>query len=622
MKCPVCMAEIDNDSVFCFECGASLYSTIADDADATNVVDESNDNLPDQSKASEPFDGYYCGDTSMEQMTDCKTASQEYQDSASDSGNSISNTNHDCPVNPNAVSQQTPVQSKSKKKTLAILFAALGVSVVTLLIIIIALLSSKAGKHELSVSLSPEEQIINNYTSICNKLSSEEKRMAELISHAEDKLNNTDENDVADTYVLESLSNILLEATGYSIYSPISHEAESEDILSEVTVVEETYSNLIKLNKSLESAIKEVDNSINELERIKKEKMAALVWPGKTYTWESKDSNGYVVDVKMKFGSWIRASDTENLNLAWERAGGEGDAPDISTFSVNNYKFRGDNAVMTFATLEYTNKTTGYDFSEQYPYKCNATLCTRLQLPSSWNYAWQGYIYFSNGASAMNNGTMYSTVSMTRNHWGPVTIAFAVSNIFGPNFDEMGDPALDEVYFSFGGDAIKIPAIWKTTEPITLSESDYKVPYGYSSWDWDFRRGKMTTEGWADVDSVENKADLESSLVLQYYRFELGKGYYYHRGGNSEMSVNLSRLYTNFQGDITVAAESKENRGNLTVKVYGDGKLLWESGIITGTSSDIHFDIDVTDVQKLQIVSVTDESNPGPSVAIINDIIS
>lgn len=495
-------------------------------------------------------------------------------------------------------------------------------TVLSVLLIGLVLLCTACGSKSEPVSLSPEEQLLNNYTTICNKLSSEEKRLAELITRAEEKLQNTQENDVADMVVLESLSNMLLEAMDYNNYSPVSIESENVDVSQEIVVAEETYSHLTKMNQSLDNAIADVDDSIYELERINKEKMAALIWPGKTYTWESKDANGYVVEVKMKFGSWIRASDTENLNLAWKKAGGEGDAPDISTFSVNNYKFRGDNAVMTFATLEYTNKTTGYDFSEQYPYECNATWCTRLQLPSSWNYAWQGYIYFSNGASAMNNGTSYSTVSMKRNHWGPVTIAFAVSNIFGPNFDEMGDPALDDVYFSFGGDAIKIPAIWKTTEPITLAESDCQTPWNHEHWAWAFRSGKMTTEGWFDVDSVENKADLERSLVLQYYKIELGKGYYYHRGGNSEMSVNLSRLYTNFQGDITVAAESKENRGYLTVKVYGDGKLLWESEKITGTSSDTHFDIDVTDVQKLQIESVTDENNPGPSVAIINDVIS
>ena len=498
-----------------------------------------------------------------------------------------------------------------------------------LLVGLVLLCAACGGKNE-SVSsssknepapLSPEEQMLNNYTAICNKLSSEEKRLAELTTRAEDKLKNTQENEVADTVVLESLSNSLLEAMDYSNYSPVSIESENVDVSLEITVAEGKYNQLTKMNKSLESAIKDVDGSIQELARLKKERMEALAWPGKTYTWETKDANGYVVEVKMKFGSWIRASDTENLNLAWKKAGGTGDAPDISSFSLYNYKFRGDNAIMTFATLEYTNKTTGYDFSEQYPYKCSATYCTRLQLPSNINYAWQGYIYFSNAVSAMNGGN-YSTVSMTRNHWGPVTIAFAVSNIFGPNFDEKGDPALDDIYFSFGNDAIKIPAIWKTTEPIKLAEADCQTPWNHERWAWAFHRGKITTEGWIDEDSVEDKVGLERSLVLQYYKIELGKGYYYHRGGNSEMSVNLSRLYTNFQGDITVASESRGNQGYLTVKVYGDGNLLWESEKITGTSSNVHFDMDVTDVQKLQIESVTDENNPGPSVAIINDLIS
>jgi len=475
-------------------------------------------------------------------------------------------------------------------------------------------------QEDISDSLSPEEQQLNNYTSICNKISSEENRLAALKTHAEDKLKNTQDSDVADMVVLESLSNTLLEAMEYNNYSPISIEFVDVDVSQEITVAEEIYNHLTQINQSLVNAVKDVDDSVYEMERLNKEKMAALIWPGKTYTYEYKDYNGYVVEKKMKFGSWIRASDTENLNLAWQKAGGEGNAPDISTFSLYNLEFRGDNAVMTFATLEYTNKTSGYDFSEQNPYTCIPTTCTSLySLSKSLSDRWQGYVYFSNGAWAMN---AYCTqVSMKKNHWGPVLIAIAVPYIFGPNFDEMGDPALDDVRFSFGNEPIKISALWKTTEPIKLAECDYQEPRDYyDKVAWHFCYGKKITdehtEGWIEDASHGNNL----SLVLKYVRFM--SRLQYDRGGNSEMNVYLSQLYTDFQGDITVAAESKENQGYLTVKIYGDGKLLWESEKITGASSDIHFDINVTDVHKLQIESVTDENNPGPSVAIINDIIS
>ncbi len=467
-----------------------------------------------------------------------------------------------------------------------------------------------------TIPLNSEQQQLNAYAAICSQISSEEQRLAQLITQAEDKLKNTQEDDVADTYVLEALSSSLSEARDYSNYAPVSTESGNVNISSEVTVADEAYNHLTQLNKTLEDAIKNVDDSISKMEKRKQEQMESLVWPGKTFTWEFTDSDGYVIEIKMRFGSWIKASDTENLQLAWQKVGGKGDAPDISSFIQNNYKFRADHAVMTFATLEYTNKTKGYDFSEQYPYECSALACLP-ELPRNGKLErWQGYLYFSNGCKQMNTGnSSYPTALMKKNHWGPITVAFAIANVFGPNYDEMGNPALDDVYFATAGDAIRIPAIWKATTPISLSESDYDLPRGFNCAKWDFLWAGLVDAGWA----MKAGEDGKEILVLRY---DAGAEYNYDRGGNSEMSVNLSYLYTNFQGDIVVASDSKENQGYLTVKVYGDEKLLWQSEKITGTSRDIHFDIDVTDVRKLKIESVTDENNPGPSVAIINDVIS
>lgn len=500
----------------------------------------------------------------------------------------------------------------------------LGVVSVLIIVVIGGIFLLKKGEQRgdaaqtaVATTANPEDQLFEEYRTACNDIKSETEEKESLLLEAENLIADTSGNMVTDTAVLSNLAATVQDVREQGSYQPEELNKGSEQINEELIRIQQARSDNENAIRILQEGIERVQGSISERQQIIEEEKNKKLWPGTTYTVETKDANGYVVEVKMKFGSWIKASDKENLNKAWQKAGGEGEAPDVSTFKLNNYTFKDNSAVMTFATLEYTNKTEGYDFSEQYPYACNATYCTRLDIPSNSNLGgWQGKIYFSNGPSDMNrSGFSFSTVSMKKNHWGPVTIAFAVENVFTPNFDSNGNPAIDEVTFSFGGNSIRIPSIWKTVTPIGIAESDSFIPWHYDEVGWELRPGGITDAGWAED---WNKSENGYSLVLERYRYSA----HYNKGGNSEMSINLSQLYTDFQGDITVSAESKDNQGILKVQIYGDGALLWESKDITGQSEDVHFDVDVTDVRKLEIKAVTDEADPGPSVAIINDIIS
>lgn len=489
---------------------------------------------------------------------------------------------------------------------------------------LVLLCTACGSKSAAPATLSPEEELLNSYNSVCSDLSYEQDYLAELISEADEKLKNTSEKDVADTAVLESLSKILLEAMDYKNYSIKTFELGDDKIQSEMTEVEEAYDALSKIVNNLEGATSAVEESIQEKIRIEEEKKASLIWPGKAYTWEVKDGNGYVVEVTVKMGSWIKASDTDSLNKAWKKAGGEGDAPDASEFNSGewaNYDFfRNDSSVMTFATLELSNKTTGYDFTEEYPYEIWISNFTNLSFPKDSKLGtWQGKIYFGSGPSDMQrgNGSISSAV-MKKNHWGPVTIAFAVANVFGPNYDTNGNPDLDDVAFGLGGNSVKIPSIWKTVEPISLYESDYSEKNWLASANgridlW-FVNGAVTENGW------EPQEDGEKNLVLIYRRYLYGSKI--TNAGNSDITTNLSKLYSSFEGDIVVVSDCRDNSNSVKIKIYGDDTLLWESDNITGNSADIHFNVNVSDIQTLKIESVTDENNPGPSVAIINDVIS
>lgn len=68
-------------------------------------------------------------------------------------------------------------------------------------------------------------------------------------------------------------------------------------------------------------------------------------------------------------------------------------------------------------------------------------------------------------------------VEMKKNHWGPITIAIAVDEVFLPKYDETGAPALDDVYFKVNTTKITIPQYGKTTQ-----KAIEKV--GNSLWDY------------------------------------------------------------------------------------------------------------------------------------------
>ncbi len=465
-----------------------------------------------------------------------------------------------------------------------------------------------------------DEAQLGEYKQACANLATEEKHLQQWTAQAESCLRRTHENDVTDVSLLTNLSDLLTEAKTYTKYTVISFEAGDDKIASEIASVEELQKYLLEFNQSFEKANNAVDSDVNEKKAAEAEKRREAAWPGTTYTVEWKDSNGYVIETKVKFGSWIKASDKNNLNLAWERAGGKGNAPDVSSISAGGYTFRDDNAVMTFVSFEFTNKTEGYDFSEQYPYPLFAKPVGLYRPSDSKLNTISGEIYFSNGPYNFYNGLPQT--EMKSNHWGPVVMSFVIANVFNPNFDENGDPDLDRIRFYIADDNtyIKIPSLWKMPEPVSIEETDYYTPMSLlDKVSWSLENGKPTDTGW-----IEDE-DSPKSLVLWMDRYEYiifphekEDEIHYDRGGNSYVNINLSKQYVSFQGDITIPRESRENTGNLKVKVYGDGKLLWDSGDISGQSKDIHFNIDVSDVWQLKIESITDEKKPGPSVAIVN----
>jgi hypothetical protein len=70
----------------------------------------------------------------------------------------------------------------------------------------------------------------------------------------------------------------------------------------------------------------------------------------------------------------------------------------------------------------------------------------------------------------------------------------------------------------------------------------------------------------------------------------------------SQIVYNLGSQYSNFISDVGVDDETS-GQGNVDFQVIGDGKVLFDSGVLTGTSTVVHINVSVGSVQQLTLIA-------------------
>ena len=90
------------------------------------------------------------------------------------------------------------------------------------------------------------------------------------------------------------------------------------------------------------------------------------------------------------------------------------------------------------------------------------------------------------------------------------------------------------------------------------------------------------------------------------------RGTTYARGlgthANSTIIYNLAGGYSLFTSDIGIDDEVS-GHGSVDFQVLGDGKVLYDSGTVTGASAIKHISVNVTGVQQLTLV--VNSTTPG-----------
>lgn len=293
--------------------------------------------------------------------------------------------------------------------------------------------------------IAAEEQ----FNSALRSLSDAQSWLLELIPEAEAVLESVATEDVGDPQVIEELNSILGEAKAAQGFVAPEMGSGIEKVREQAQAIQEQANNAFTLCDSLDSAMSYVAASQQSL---KDQKLRDSVAAKEVYTGKTSTANGYEAEYKVSVTGWIKASDSDSLQLAWEGVAKEGDVmPSLSQFhNTTNDGFTEANAAVAFGQISFRNITQGFDITEESPVTFGLALSTSFGKYST--NTPKIYFNYSNGPKTYSfNDYPAMSPLMKSNAWGPVVFMIVCPNVITPN-DPTGDALNDfELYFNNSG---------------------------------------------------------------------------------------------------------------------------------------------------------------------------
>lgn len=136
-------------------------------------------------------------------------------------------------------------------------------------------------------------------------------------------------------------------------------------------------------------------------------------------------------------------------------------------------------------------------------------------------------------------------------------------------------------------------ADWANAKLSTLKESDQPQTNLMSLVDKDWTKA---TVGWGTIQ--KNKSIDQNAITLNGGKYTTAIGTH----SNSEIVYNLNGNYKTFKSTVGIDDEVPQGLGSVIFKVYGDGKLLFDSGVIKGHDKSQNISADITGVNELKLV--------------------
>ncbi len=288
-----------------------------------------------------------------------------------------------------------------------------------------------------------------------------QEAMKASVSQARAVSDGTDPDEVADASVLDDLLALVAQAQVLVDQStPAAHPEGREATQAEVGRVRDEVNSMLSMSTSLDDARTRVSQSIEE------ERAAAArrrLAPGDSHVITLADGNGNQQEVALSVGSWLPGNNPEDLQSAWEIAGGVGAMPLTSgTYSdgvLSGAFDGGPGSAFLFGTVTFRNMTpsfpssgfgsSGVVFLYLSPRRFDEDLLYRNWADPSFARPAQ-CIQYGSGASCgfAGGGTPLAKPLLEGDQWGPVPFVMGFDNVFTPN-DPRGNPQLGELTFFF-----------------------------------------------------------------------------------------------------------------------------------------------------------------------------
>lgn len=317
---------------------------------------------------------------------------------------------------------------------------------------------------------------VKNFNATANDIKQLQNNLANEIVSGQNLLANTNAKDLADQTLLEQLRGVIDSEKQYSVDVPkiaSDTDAINRQVKNLATTKVELQKHYDALHKSVDAINESKQKLQNQIAAEKEKKIQEAITPKDIHSITVIDNNGNKEKITVKISSWIKGSETNMLQRAWNNVGGEGEMPlnedSYSGAGLTGIKFSGKNGAFVFGTVSIQNMTPDFPAKDFGNGDSRASLSLRIPNgdPNKFFTDWRdpGFEGFGNIVQARQYGDEHGgkkvdkglvggaeplvRADMTSNNWGPVPFAIGIDTVFSPK-NPNGNPKMDDIYFFLG----------------------------------------------------------------------------------------------------------------------------------------------------------------------------
>lgn len=305
----------------------------------------------------------------------------------------------------------------------------------------------------LSLTSCAKYEAVNEFNTLATDSNQLKDELSIKINESEKLLTETTAKDITDITLLDRLKSEIDSAKSSLVSTP--NAAADTDAIKQQIQDLTTNKEMMRTNKN------SLSKTITAITADKAAKLEAKITPNNSYSITATDSKGNKEKITIKIGNWIKGSETDLLDKAWTKVGGDGSMPLTDSFSGDGVSsggtFKPKEAAYVFGTVTVENMTPDFTAKNFSNGDSSVYLIPQIQFDGMFTNLQS----LANAGFTVAQGREYTSETscdlvsslnplvrpdMVSNMWGSAPFVIGVENVFTPNFPD-GNPKLNEAYF-------------------------------------------------------------------------------------------------------------------------------------------------------------------------------